>query len=102
MSDYAVCAWAAVDRSGAGLVNGAPDILNVALDAGYGSHEAFTRAFREQARISSSECRSTERPQSGHKHQADLILLAMRSAFPLTVVGRILSPYERYSTSRCR
>jgi AraC family transcriptional regulator len=30
------------------LANGAPDILMVALDAGYGSHEAFTRAFRDQ------------------------------------------------------
>jgi AraC family transcriptional regulator len=30
------------------LANGAPDILSVALDAGYGSHEAFTRAFRDQ------------------------------------------------------
>jgi len=30
------------------LSKGAPDILAVALDAGYGSHEAFTRAFREQ------------------------------------------------------
>jgi AraC family transcriptional regulator len=30
------------------LVNGAPDILKVALDVGYGSHEGFTRAFREQ------------------------------------------------------
>jgi AraC family transcriptional regulator len=30
------------------LANGAPDILAVALDAGYGSHEAFTRAFSEQ------------------------------------------------------
>jgi AraC family transcriptional regulator len=30
------------------LCNGAPDILTVALDAGYGSHEAFTRAFRDQ------------------------------------------------------
>jgi AraC family transcriptional regulator len=29
------------------LANGAPDILTVALDADYGSHEAFTRAFRE-------------------------------------------------------
>jgi AraC family transcriptional regulator len=29
-------------------VKGAPGILNVALDVGYGSHEAFTRAFREQ------------------------------------------------------
>src|ERR1700735_5656062 len=30
------------------LAQGAPDILSVALDAGYGSHEAFTRAFRDQ------------------------------------------------------
>ena len=30
------------------LANGAPDILNLALDAGYGSHEAFSRAFRAQ------------------------------------------------------
>jgi AraC family transcriptional regulator len=30
------------------LVRGAPDILSVALDTGYGSHEAFTRAFKEQ------------------------------------------------------
>jgi AraC family transcriptional regulator len=30
------------------LADGAADILTVALDAGYGSHEAFSRAFREQ------------------------------------------------------
>jgi AraC family transcriptional regulator len=30
------------------LAAGAADILAVALDAGYGSHEAFTRAFRDQ------------------------------------------------------
>src|SRR6187551_803242 len=30
------------------LADGAPDILSVALEAGYGSHEAFTRAFRDQ------------------------------------------------------
>lgn len=30
------------------LASGAPDILAVAVEAGYGSHEAFTRAFREQ------------------------------------------------------
>ena len=30
------------------LARGAPDILAVALDYGYGSHEAFTRAFREE------------------------------------------------------
>lgn len=30
------------------LAAGATDILGVALEVGYGSHEAFTRAFREQ------------------------------------------------------
>ena len=30
------------------LSAGAADILSVALDVGYGSHEAFTRAFRDQ------------------------------------------------------
>src|SRR5688572_21748632 len=30
------------------LADGAPDIISVALDAGYSSHEAFTRAFRAQ------------------------------------------------------
>jgi AraC family transcriptional regulator len=30
------------------LAKGAPEILPVALNAGYGSHEAFTRAFRDQ------------------------------------------------------
>lgn len=30
------------------LSPGAPDIQSVALDLGYGSHEAFTRAFRDQ------------------------------------------------------
>src|SRR4030081_74483 len=29
------------------LAGGAPDILTLALDADYGSHEAFTRAFRD-------------------------------------------------------
>ena len=29
------------------LAKGAPDILNLALEADYGSHEAFTRAFRD-------------------------------------------------------
>ncbi len=33
------------------LAGGAPDILKLALDADYGSHEAFTRAFRDHFRI---------------------------------------------------
>lgn len=39
------------------LANGAPDILAVALEAGYGSHEAFTRAFREQFGVTPEELR---------------------------------------------
>src|ERR1044072_2372213 len=35
-------------RAAETLARGAPDILAVALDAGYGSHEAFTRAFGDQ------------------------------------------------------
>jgi AraC family transcriptional regulator len=35
-------------RAAETLARGAPDILAVALDFGYGSHEAFTRAFRDQ------------------------------------------------------
>jgi AraC family transcriptional regulator len=40
------------------LADGAPDILQVALEAGYGSHEAFTRAFREQFGLTPDEARS--------------------------------------------
>ena len=41
-----------------GLADGAPDILGVALDAGYGSHEAFTRAFREQFGVTPERVRA--------------------------------------------
>jgi AraC family transcriptional regulator len=40
------------------LSRGAPDILEVALDAGYGSHEAFTRAFRDQFGVTPEAVRS--------------------------------------------
>jgi AraC family transcriptional regulator len=39
------------------LANGAPGILDVALDVGYGSHEAFTRAFRDQFGVTPDEVR---------------------------------------------
>lgn len=40
------------------LARGAPDILSVALDWGYGSHEAFTRAFRDQFGVTPEEVRA--------------------------------------------
>lgn len=36
-----------LSQAAAALAAGATDILDVALSAGYGSHEAFTRAFRD-------------------------------------------------------
>lgn len=40
------------------LAHGAPDILAVALDAGYGSHEAFTRAFRQHFNLTPDQLRA--------------------------------------------
>jgi AraC family transcriptional regulator len=43
------------------LASGAPDILRVALDADYGSHEAFTRAFREHFGVTPDAVRAQRR-----------------------------------------
>src|SRR5229473_7991594 len=43
------------------LAQGAPDILNLALDADYGSHEAFTRAFRDHFGVTPEAVRSSTR-----------------------------------------
>jgi len=48
------------------LLSGAPDILSVAIGAGYGSHEAFTRAFRDQFGLTPDDVRkrASEQPIS--------------------------------------
>ena len=43
------------------LANGAPDILQLALEADYGSHEAFTRAFRDHFGLTPEAVRSSPR-----------------------------------------
>jgi AraC family transcriptional regulator len=43
------------------LASGAPDILTLALDADYGSHEAFTRAFRDRFGITPEAVRASSR-----------------------------------------
>jgi hypothetical protein len=50
------------------LSNGATDILSVALDAGYGSHEAFTRAFRDQFGVTPETIRA-----QGHVKKIELV-----------------------------
>ena len=47
------------------LAGGAPDILTLALDADYGSHEAFTRAFRDHFGVTPGPYIDAHRP-----HQA--------------------------------
>src|SRR6202161_3544778 len=43
------------------LASGAPDILALALEADYGSHEAFTRAFRDRFGVTPEAGRGFER-----------------------------------------
>jgi AraC family transcriptional regulator len=50
------------------LANGAPDILAVALETGYGSHEAFTRAFGEQFGLTPEALRA-----QGHLENIDIV-----------------------------
>ncbi|MEJ1966365.1 MAG: AraC family transcriptional regulator [Gammaproteobacteria bacterium] len=50
------------------LAKGAPDILAVALNAGYNSHEAFTRAFRDQFGLTPEAVRA-----QGHVRQLSLV-----------------------------
>src|SRR6202795_3406219 len=50
-----------VSGGGRGLASGAPDILTLALEADYGSHEAFTRAFRDHFGMTPEAVRSSTR-----------------------------------------
>jgi AraC family transcriptional regulator len=46
------------------LAGGAPDILALALESGYGSHEAFTRAFRDEFGVTPEAVRAQGRIDS--------------------------------------
>lgn len=46
------------------LADGAPDILALALESGYGSHEAFTRAFRDEFGVTPEGVRASGRIDS--------------------------------------
>src|SRR5262249_29630330 len=50
------------------LSRGAPDILSVALDAGYGSHGAFTRAFRDEFGVTPEMIR-----EQGHLKKIEVV-----------------------------
>lgn len=74
------------------LCNGAPDILCVALEAGYNSHEAFTRAFRDQFGLTPEQVRA-----QGHVENIPLVeALKMDESFivnletPRTIDGKAM------------
>jgi AraC family transcriptional regulator len=82
------------------LADGAPDILSVALDAGYGSHEAFTRAFRDQFGVTPERVRAArdletlplvEAIMLDSTPRSDLPAPRLEDGRPLVIVG-ILQP----------
>ena len=56
VSDYARARR--LSEAAKALAAGASDILSIALQAGYGSHEAFTRAFRQRFGITPEQLRA--------------------------------------------
>jgi len=78
------------------LADGAPDILSVALDAGYGSHEAFTRAFRDVLGLTPEELRArrctdnlnlTEALRMSDLPTIDLAPPTFREVAPMLIAG---------------
>lgn len=61
------------------LAAGADDILAIALEMGYGSHEAFTRAFREQFGATPEAVR-----KQGHLENVELVEAFSMNALKLT------------------
>ena len=72
------------------LASGAPDILTLALEADYGSHEAFTRAFRDHFGMTPEAVRSSTR--------LDNLKLQEAIVMDSTVVDNLQSP--RFQTGK--
>ena len=72
------------------LASGAPDILALALDADYGSHEAFTRAFRDHFGVTPEAVRSSTR--------LDNLQLQEPITMDSTVIDNLRPP--RYETGK--
>lgn len=64
------------------------DILPLALDAGYGSHEAFTRAFRDQFGLTPEQVRA----------QGTLARLPILEAVPMNSTPLVELPTPRFET----
>lgn len=58
-----------LSRAAQALAGGAADILGLALDTGYSSHEAFTRAFSQQFGVTPEQVR-----EQGHTSHLSLVM----------------------------
>jgi len=72
------------------LAKGAPDIMGIALDADYGSHEAFTRAFREHFGVTPETVRGSAK--------LDTLQLQEPIIMDSTVIDNLQSP--RFETGK--
>jgi len=62
-----------VDRAAAALISSSASILEIALDCGFESHEAFCRAFRRRFQMSPSAYRKSVRMGPDAHEHADLV-----------------------------
>src|ERR1700682_1499835 len=72
------------------LASGAPDILTLALEADYGSHEAFTRAFRDHFGVTPEAVRGLKR--------LDNLRLQEPIVMALTIIDNLQAP--RFQTGK--
>ncbi len=71
------------------LAAGADDILGVALDAGYGSHEAFTRAFRDLFFLTPEQVRA-----QGHLNNIPIVEAIAMNANPIELPALAAPRFE--------
>jgi AraC family transcriptional regulator len=62
-----------VDRAAAALISSSASILEIALECGFESHEAFCRAFRRRYRMSPSAYRKTAQLGPSARAHADMV-----------------------------
>jgi len=88
------------------LANGAPSILTTALDANYGSNEAFTRAFRDQFGLTPEAVRSQRHLENlelvtsvriDERHLVDLHPPRLELGKPMLIAG-LTGPYDEMSS----
>jgi AraC family transcriptional regulator len=95
---------------------GAADILSVALEAGYGSHEAFTRAFRDQfgvtpeairlrgdldnlelvESIKMDETMKVELEEPRRESGGALLIVGLRARYTLETIAGIPAQWRRF------